>query len=697
MTATEDPSTIPREAIEGAVHIPLALLKPSPTNPRKHFDQAHLEELASSIRKHGVLTPILARPIADAKRGDPLYEVVAGERRWRASTIAEAPSIPVLLRDLSDFEVLEIQILENLHRDDLHPLEEAEGYQALLRKPDGLQGYATVDELAERIGKSRRYVFNRLALLKLSDGAREACLEGKLSVSVALLITMLPVDQQPEATKRILQGWGGEPYTQRQAAAFLRRDFSLRLEERRFPIADASLVKSAGACTACPKRTSANPDLFNDEAESADSCLDRECFDSKLQAQHERQLQHHRDLGREVIAGDAARKLIRYTGETPRGYEDFTTVSPQGLSKKPLDQLLGESFGSVVAVDTATGVRVLVKEADVRKALKAKGMLKPPPPKKAPAAERDPDAPPPILPPAKKSSSSALPAAEIKKAKENAIARLWPDLALAALGKDLAGRDTQPFTMRMARMLLEYLLQGDVEIKQVFAAIGAPLPAGHFHYVEQPFVQAALNKLSTQQVYAATVLAMASDSLITLHDKDKNPLTIIAGELGFDLQPVKDQAKADVEQRMAAELAARAPAAKPPAKAPAAGATTPGERGKAKGKAAPAASPPEATDVFVAAHASKSDETAKAAKPKPSKKKAAPRAKYVHPATGSTWSGRGLQPAWVKAWLANGRRLVDLEWPRGEEDDDAGDAPAANPKAVKLAGGGSINPQAVAA
>ena len=92
MNAPDPIAQIQRAAIDGAVHIPLELLRASPTNPRKHFDQAHLDELADSIRKHGVIQPILARLAPAAKRGEPLYEVIAGERRWRASKIAGAPA-----------------------------------------------------------------------------------------------------------------------------------------------------------------------------------------------------------------------------------------------------------------------------------------------------------------------------------------------------------------------------------------------------------------------------------------------------------------------------------------------------------------------------------------------------------------------------------------------------------------------------
>ena len=147
-----DPREFERAQIDGAKYIPINLLQPSPTNPRKHFDQAKLEELAASIRKIGQIQPILVRPRDGARRGEALYEIVAGERRFRASKLAAQEHIQAIVRDMSDHEVLELQLIENLQREDLTALEEADGYHAVLQKSGRLMGL-TVDELAARIGR----------------------------------------------------------------------------------------------------------------------------------------------------------------------------------------------------------------------------------------------------------------------------------------------------------------------------------------------------------------------------------------------------------------------------------------------------------------------------------------------------------------------------------------------------------------
>lgn len=169
MTAhTSTPTAIPRN-----------LLAPSPTNPRKHFDPARLAEMHASIQRHGILQPLLVRRNGEAMgRGKPLYEIVSGERRWRASEGTHIElGLPCHVLKLDDLAVLEIQVIENVQREDLHPLEEAEGYEHLLLEPTPwaphlrprLAGY-TIEEIAQRVGKSKSHVYARLRLLGHGPG-----------------------------------------------------------------------------------------------------------------------------------------------------------------------------------------------------------------------------------------------------------------------------------------------------------------------------------------------------------------------------------------------------------------------------------------------------------------------------------------------------------------------------------------------
>lgn len=151
--------------------LPLTSLVASSTNPRKHFDPARLAELAESIKASGVHQPVLVRPLPAARVPETgrgvTHEIVAGERRYRASQMAGEHTIPAWVRDLTDEQVLEIQLVENLLRDDLTPLEEANGYDRLLRQ-SGMDRTA----LAARIGKSVSYVHGRLKLLDLGTDGR---------------------------------------------------------------------------------------------------------------------------------------------------------------------------------------------------------------------------------------------------------------------------------------------------------------------------------------------------------------------------------------------------------------------------------------------------------------------------------------------------------------------------------------------
>lgn len=384
ITAEPLAQQIARATIDGAVHIPLHLLQPSSTNPRTHFDEPKLQELARSIRQHGLMQPILVRPLPDAVKGEPLYEIVAGERRWRASKLAEDVAgvgrIMAIVRDMTDFQVLELQLVENLQREDLHPLEEADGYERLLRKPDGVQGFANVDDLAARIGKSRSYVFQRLKLRALGKEGREAFLKGELSASVALLIARLQsATEQATATKHIVNGWGGSPLSYRQAAEWIHNNFMLSLGKAVFKIADATLVPAAGSCTACPKRTGANPDLFQDVA-NADTCTDPTCFQEKELAHRERLKAAAQEAGRQVIDGAAAKKVKPAAYGELKGYVKLDETDYK-LGDKPLRKLLGKDGLASVEVVTfedphSGAVYDVVRQDQAVSVLKDKGVLK---------------------------------------------------------------------------------------------------------------------------------------------------------------------------------------------------------------------------------------------------------------------------------------------------------------------------------
>ncbi|MGE0596290.1 MAG: ParB/RepB/Spo0J family partition protein [Hyphomonadaceae bacterium] len=175
--------------------LPIDLVQRNPGQPRKHFSETELTELADSIKAHGVLQPILVRPIPGGK-----YEIVAGERRWRAAQRAGLHTIPAVVRELDEVEVLEIAIVENVQRMDLNPIEEAQGYHALIERFGRTQ-----QDIAEQVGKSRPHIANMLRLLALPEELQEMVRDGRLTAGHARAILTAP-DPRGLAQRAISEG-----------------------------------------------------------------------------------------------------------------------------------------------------------------------------------------------------------------------------------------------------------------------------------------------------------------------------------------------------------------------------------------------------------------------------------------------------------------------------------------------------------
>ena len=158
-------------------HIPIHDLSPGRYQPREFFDQESLDSLVASVREKGVIQPILVRPIYE---GFANYEIVAGERRWRAAKEAGFEEIPAIVKDMTDLEALETGLIENIQRHDLNPLEEAQGFKRLMEEFDYTQ-----DDLAQALGKSRSYIANSVRLLSLDENIKESLKEGKITAGHA--------------------------------------------------------------------------------------------------------------------------------------------------------------------------------------------------------------------------------------------------------------------------------------------------------------------------------------------------------------------------------------------------------------------------------------------------------------------------------------------------------------------------------
>jgi ParB family chromosome partitioning protein len=177
------------EKMRSQRRVPIEFVRPNPRNPRKLFSEAELEDLSASIRERGIIQPIVVR-----SRGQDVYEIIAGERRWRAAQRAGLHEVPIVVIDASDGEALELAIIENVQRSDLNPLEEATGYQVLAAEFDHSQ-----EEIAKIVGKSRSHVANTMRLLKLPDTVKAYINAGKLSAGHARALINQP---DPESVAR---------------------------------------------------------------------------------------------------------------------------------------------------------------------------------------------------------------------------------------------------------------------------------------------------------------------------------------------------------------------------------------------------------------------------------------------------------------------------------------------------------------
>jgi len=196
---------------DSASKLPVSDITPDRTQPRKVFDEEALQELADSIREHGILQPILVRPVAGGS-----YMIVAGERRWRAARLAGLDTVPVIIRDMTDADAFSIALVENLQREDLNPVEEAEGYRQLAET----QGW-TQETIASKVGRSRPAVANALRLLTLPEDVLALLREGKITSGHAKAILSIPEESLRSSTAALVAEKG---LSVREAERLCRKD-----------------------------------------------------------------------------------------------------------------------------------------------------------------------------------------------------------------------------------------------------------------------------------------------------------------------------------------------------------------------------------------------------------------------------------------------------------------------------------------
>ena len=335
------------------VEIPIDDLHESPFNPRQRF--SGIEDLAETMKPpHGrVQSALLVRPrvpplfaghadlAADAQAG---YELVFEHRRLRAGQMAGLATMPCEVRAMSDAEARRCQTIENLEREDVHPFEEAQGFQQLMAD-DGL----TADEVAAQFHRSRTYVYGRLKLLQACPEVRDACLDGIFGSEVALLISRVGggnIKLQQKALADVRSKLGNQLLTDGGKASFRRirdyliENFSLKLKDAIFDTADATLLPAAGTCGDCPKRSGNAPEYadlaaakpathYSTVPYGPDVCTDPDCHGAKKAAHLARIAQDLSASGDTVINGAKARQLLGADGKIKGGYVALGDVQPK--------------------------------------------------------------------------------------------------------------------------------------------------------------------------------------------------------------------------------------------------------------------------------------------------------------------------------------------------------------------------------
>ncbi len=580
----DNPASVDQFAV-----LDLKLIVPSLTNPRKTFNEAKMLDLAESIKASGVHQPILVRPLPASRlddtfrnRGDgnplPTHEIVSGERRFRASKLAQQKTIPAMVRALDDAAVLEIQIIENLQRDDLTELEEAEGYQRLCDETGLLK-----EQVGERIGKSRAYVYGRLKLLDLTSAPREALRRGDIDGSKALLIARIPDEKlQLKALEAASEKdhQGSPRLSYRALQTWVQQNVMLKLSTARFSIVDANLVPDAGACPACPKRTGANPDLFSD-VDGPDVCIDPACFHAKELAHTESLIAIAKAKGMQVIEGKEALELQPHQWyRSLNGYSELTAEMRAALPERELK-------GKVkLFVSPHTGdVREVVSDAIAAKATaKASGG-------KVSAAM------------AKQQQKDREREAEREKRRlAEEYQERWRTAAVAQIKPRILAGEIRTLSANLLRRVLLEISMVDQRCGESTLSEVLDLPGA---YPDEAMVHSSVRSLDDNEVGYTVLLLLLEGDLIARDswsgdvweiDDSAPAIEDLASQLGISVEEIKGKVQAEIRAEREAEASARDELAAQPE-----GSAKGAKKSKAAARAAKAKTTPEEASASIAA------------------------------------------------------------------------------------------------
>lgn len=252
--------------------LPVAEIHPDKNQPRKFFDDESLKELTESIKTKGVLQPLIVRPNGKG------FILVCGERRLKASISAGLSEVPTVVRNLTEQEALEIQFIENIQREDVHPMDEATTFKQMIENK--VKPY-TIADVAAKINKPESFVVHRLALNNLIPEFQKDFWNDKFLIGHAVIFARLSEEDQKRLKKEGAKDYSGDYKSIRNLNEYIERNIMRLLSKAPFKKDDPSLNPEMGACTNCAFRTGANPSLFND-LNDKDRCAKRSCFDKKI-------------------------------------------------------------------------------------------------------------------------------------------------------------------------------------------------------------------------------------------------------------------------------------------------------------------------------------------------------------------------------------------------------------------------------
>ncbi len=298
---------------------------PSKTNPRTVFHETPLQELAASIRQHGILEPLLVRTGRPEHPNGTLYELIAGERRLKAARLAGVERVPVIVKDLTDEQTFDVQIDENWQRRDLEPMDEARGLKFIMER----RGW-TLEECSARLSKDVRFLAQRLKLNDLISDAQKALDEGKLPVTHAYLICRYGEADQKQIVKDVYGkdfSDNGYKATSHNLKQVISTQFETRLASAVFNLNDKKLHPAGLTCSDCPQRVGANPTLFDPIDAKDDRCTNRTCFKSKSETHWQNLLVSWTAKGKKRF-GDDYQAAAVYSYSKPNG-KQFADALPR--------------------------------------------------------------------------------------------------------------------------------------------------------------------------------------------------------------------------------------------------------------------------------------------------------------------------------------------------------------------------------